>query len=117
MYQKQRGATMWQWLFYGLVGIVVVYLGLNLTPIYIEGMAVKKAIKQLENAGTMTKREVIKKVDAQFYIDQVDSVDAKELEFKPLRNGKTEVSLEYEKRVHLIGNLFVLVEFKNRVEI
>ena len=63
MYQKQRGATFWQWLFIGgMVGIFL-YVGMILTPVYIESMSVKKALKSVESTGTaLTKREVTNKI-------------------------------------------------------
>ena len=105
-------------MFYVGVAIVVVYVGLQLTPIYFEGMSVKKAFSQLQsNGASMTRQEVKSKVDAQFAVDQVNRVTSKDLKFKPLRSGKTEVSLDYDVKVPLVGNLSLVVEFRNKAEI
>lgn len=118
MYQKQRGASMWQMMFYVGLAFVVVYLALRLTPIYLEGMSVKKAFSQLQsNGASMTRQEVKSKVDSQFTVDSVKRVSSKDLEFKSLRSGKTEVSLDYDVKVPLVGNLTLVVEFRNRAEI
>jgi hypothetical protein len=118
MYQKQRGATFWQWLFIGGMVGVFLYVGMSLTPVYLESMSVKKALKNVESAGTaLTKREVKNKILSQFQIDQVDRVGEENIKFKPLRSGKMEVSIDYDVKVPLISNLFILVEFRNKIVI
>jgi hypothetical protein len=118
MYHKQKGATMWQWLFVGgMVGIFV-YAGLQLTPIYLEGMSVKQALVRLKNAdSSMSKREIMNKLLAQFQIDQVTRANKDNIEIKPSRNGKRKVSINYDAKAHMVGNLYLLVEFRNEVEI
>jgi hypothetical protein len=118
MYQKQKGATMWQWLFVGgMVGIFV-YAGIKLTPIYLEGMSVKQALVKLKTAdSSMSKREIMNKLMAQFQIDQVTRATKDNIQIKPARNGKRKVSIDYDAKVHMIGNLYLLVEFRNEVEI
>ncbi len=116
MYQKQKGASMWQWLFVGgMVGIFV-YIGLMLTPVYMESMSVSKAIRNIEDfsGARLSKDEVRRKIMAQFQIDQVTRVAKDDIKFKTQRNGKMEVSIDYEVRVHLASNLYILVEFKNK---
>lgn len=101
MYQKQRGATMWQWLFYVAIGFLGLYIALNLTPIYIEGMSVKQALAKLEKqASGSTKREIMSKLEAQFQIDQVNSVKKEHIHFRQVRDSRWEVKIEYEKECH-----------------
>ncbi len=118
MYQKQKGATMWQWLFVGgMVGFFL-FAGLQLTPVYLEGMSVKQALTKVKASGSsMSKTEITNKILAQFQIDQVTRAKKEDIKFKPLRNGKREVSIDYDVRVHLFGNLYFLVEFRNKVEV
>ncbi|NVJ61797.1 MAG: DUF4845 domain-containing protein [Gammaproteobacteria bacterium] len=118
MYQKQRGASMWQWMFYAAVGFLGLYVALNLTPIYIEGMSVRQALAKLEHqGGGSSKREIMAKLEKQFQLDQVNSVKKEHIKFRQVRDGKLEVTIEYEKRVPLIGNLYLLVDFKNKATI
>lgn len=118
MYQKQKGATMWQWLFVGgMVGFFV-FAGLKLTPIYLEGMSVKQALMKVKTSNSsLSKQDVLNKLNAQFAIDQVQRVKKENIKFKTLRNGKMEVSIEYDAKVPLFGNLNFLVEFRNKIEV
>ncbi len=118
MYQKQKGATMWQWLFVGGMVGVFLYAGLQLTPIYMEGMSVKQALVKLKTSGSsLSKSEIIRKIEAQFQIDQVKRASKEDIKIKPTRGGKRKVSIDYDAKVHMVGNLYLLVEFRNEVEI
>ncbi len=118
MLNNQKGATMWQVLFVGgMVGIFV-YVGIVLTPVYIELMGVRKALTTLQTSGIVgTKSEIKKRLDANFLIDQVKTVKAKDAEIKQLRNGKKEVSILFSSKVQVFGSLHLLVESRETVEL
>ncbi|WP_144391401.1 DUF4845 domain-containing protein [Pleionea sediminis] len=118
MLTKQRGASFWQWLIIGGMAGVFLYAGLMLTPIYMEGMSVRKALLSVEKSNVgRSQNEILKKIQANFQIDQVERATTKDIKFKNLRNGKLEVSIEYNAKVQMFGNLYLLVEFRESVEV
>ena len=118
MYQKQKGATMWQWLFVGGMVAIFIYVGLMLTPVYMEGMSVKQALMKLKASGaSLTKSEVTTRIMKQFQLDQVTRAKKEDIKFRTLRDGRMEVSIEYDVKVHMTGNLFLLVEFRPKVQL
>ncbi|MEE4245392.1 MAG: DUF4845 domain-containing protein [Kangiellaceae bacterium] len=119
MYQKQRGATMWQWLFVGGMVGVFLYVGMRLTPAYIQNMAVKKALTNLNEVGSvsMSKADIKRRIMSQFNVDNVTNAEASDIKIKQIKGGKKRVTIDYEFRVELIDNISLVVDFKNSTEI
>ncbi len=116
MYHKQKGATVWQWLFVGGMAAIFVYIGLMLAPIYYENMGVKRALNSLKDVGgaRMSKSEITRKITQQFKIDQVTRANKEHINFKPLKEGM-QVSIDYDVQIPLISNISLLVEFRDKV--
>jgi len=119
MYQKQKGASMWQWLFVGGMVAVFAYVGLQLSPVYYEHMGVTRALRSLDEVGgsSMTKQEATKRIMAQFQVNQVTRVKKENISFKNKRNGGMDVMIEYDVKIPLVGNMFILVEFRDKASI
>jgi len=117
--QKQRGMS-----FIGLVlmiaGIVfVAVIGMKLAPAYIEYFAVKKAIVRISNEpnfSDLSKGEIAAAFDKSASIDDINEVKGKDLQLSKNDNGKSVVSVEYEKVVPLFGNVSALLEFSATTE-
>lgn len=113
-HNKQKGMT----LLGGLTALLIV--GFILTaafkvgPLYLDNSFVRAAIDSLaqENIHTMTDKDVRKKLNAFFDINNVRDIDTKQI--KIIREKtKTLVTLNYEKRINFMGNVDVVVRFEN----
>ncbi len=119
MYQKQRGASMWQWLIVGGMAAVFIYVGIMLFTVYFENMSVKKALQSIEqlDKDKRSKSDIKKKIENQFNVNQVTRATGDNIKFKTLKSGGLEVSVEYEVKIHLVSNIYVLTVFNDKVEI
>lgn len=94
--------------------IVIVFVaigGLKIAPAYIEYFKVKKAvvgIAQSNPGGTVN--EVRRAFQMRAAIDDIDVVDAKDLEITKEGN-EVVVSVAYPKRIPLFGNISVMIDF------
>ena len=119
MLVRQKGASMWSWLVVMAMASIYIIVGLQLVPIYFENLSVKKALKNLEEIDReqRTKKQIVKALQKQFLIDSVNTVKTEHIKIKPIGSGKLSISIDYDARVTVAGNLYVVVEFRERVDI
>lgn len=115
----QRGLTMISWL------IVIVFLlfqgiiAMNVIPVYLTDSSVKKMMEELPNdlvaQGTSTK-QLKGLVAKRLSLNSVYSIKADHIQVK---KGRAEniVTIEYEPRGKLVGNLEYIVSFKHEARI
>jgi len=115
----QRGLTMISWL------IVIVFLlfqgviAMNVIPVYLTDSSVKKIMEGLpgdvsaQEAGTKQLKGLVAK---RLSINSIYSIKPEHIEVK---KGRAEniVTIEYEPRGKLIGNLEYIVSFKHEARI
>ncbi len=118
LHNKQRGITTISLvLLLGLLAFLVLIV-LTLAPVYLENFNVAQKLKTLQTdpqVSNMTESEIMDTLLKRFSIDSVDSVQEDDvLIFK--NDRVTEVSVEYEVRKPLVGNVDVVVTFFDKVE-
>ena len=112
--KKQRGIS----LIGGLIVLAVVGFFLTVAfkigPLYLDNSFVSAAVASLdkEDVHNMTNREIRQKLSSQFDINNIRDIDSKLIEIKRERT-RTLVTLDYEKRINFMGNVDVVVMFKN----
>jgi len=120
MRSRQKGIT-----FMGLlIGLVLVggwvYIGIRLTPVYLESMAIKSSLGKVRdeyqsNPGT---NETLLRtaVSRQFDVESIDVIDYRDVEIT--RDGGSFIlRAAYEDTVPLVANISLLVEFDDSVEV
>ena len=93
-----------------LIGFVMVFAS-RLIPAYIEYNAIEKAIVQVKEEGG-TIRAMQASFDRRTGINDVEAVRGRDLTFE--RNadgGGFDISFAYEKRLPLMGNVSLLIDF------
>lgn len=119
MYERQRGAT-----FLGMVIIVAilgcgVYAGIRLTPIYMEYMAVARALQQTaeEFSGeSASVQDLRNSLDRRWSIEDIKSIDTKEIGIKKTGTGYA-MRAEYRAEAPFVGNVSLVVDFDKTVEV
>lgn len=112
--KKQQGMS----LLSGLVLLAVVGFFLTaafkIGPLYLDNSFVSAAVSSLqsEDVHNMTDRDIRKKLGAHFDMNNVRDID-KTLVTVVREKTRTQVTLDYEKRVNFMGNVDVVVLFKN----
>ena len=119
--KNQQGLT-----FFGLLiilGLIAFFalVTLKVVPLYVENGSINStldALPQTEGVGKKGKKAMMKQIDAQFYINDVKSISAKDITFEKSKESKVwNVSADYEARVILFKNVGVFIDFKKTVEV
>lgn len=120
MRSRQRGAT-----FLGMVTIIAIlgfalYAGIRLVPLYFEYMAVVRALdqtaKQHAGSGT-TPAELRNSLDRRWGVEDIHSIDTKEIEIKKGVGGGFTMRAWYRAEAPFIGNVSLVADFDKTVEV
>lgn len=116
---KQRGLTMISWL------VVIVFLlfqgviALNVLPVYMTDSSIKAIMKELPNDNAARDSSVSGLkilVSKRLSINSIYTIKPEHITVKKGR-GENIVTIEYEPRGKLIGNLEYIVSFKHEARI
>lgn len=119
MYRRQRGAT-----FLGMVIILAIvgfaiYAGIRLTPIYLEYMAVVRAMEQTateHNGETTNPNNLRLSLERRWTIEDIHSIEPKEMEIKKTGQGYT-MRADYRAETPFVGNISLAVDFDKTVTV
>ena len=118
-WHHQRGMTAIGWmLVLGLIGFFTL-ITLKLVPLYMEFGKVASVFESLESEPGITQKtkgEIVGLITKRFNVNDVRNVDAKATKVSKDR-GVLTVSIKYERREHLIGNIEVVATFDKQVEV
>ncbi|HFD12288.1 MAG TPA: DUF4845 domain-containing protein [Crenotrichaceae bacterium] len=93
---------------------------LKIGPIYYDNSLVKKSLSNLKaqpGLMDMSKRQISQSLEKRFDVGYVKDVTAKDVIITKRGNHYLKVELEYEVVENIIGNLDVLVTFKDGFEL
>ena len=120
-WHHQKGMTAIGWLL--VLGLIAFFtlITLRMLPLYLEYTKVASTLESLkEQPGitNQTKTQIIQIVTKRFGINDVDvkNVDPKKIKVSK-DSGVLKVSIEYERREHLIGNVDVIATFDKEVQV
>lgn len=91
-----------------VLGVAAVF-ALKLVPTYTEYSAIKDAIRNAKEAGG-TPREIQVAFDKNAGINNVTAIKGRDLTITR-DDGEVQVSFAYEKRVPLVGNVSLLIDY------
>jgi Tfp pilus assembly major pilin PilA len=118
MRSRQRGAT-----FIGMVVIIGiigfgVYAGIRLTPLYMEYMAVARAMEQTakEDSGATSPNQLRTSLDRRWTIEDIKSLQPKDIEIKRAANGYT-MRAWYRAEAPFVANVSLVVDFDKSVTV
>lgn len=116
MRAQQRGATL-----IGMVIIVAIigcgaYAGIRLLPMYMEYMAVSRALEQTaeEHAGGATVQALRVSLDRRWTVEDIKSISAREIEIKKVASGYS-LRAWYRAESAFIGNVSLVADFDKTV--
>jgi len=113
--KTQRGITT----FGSVIVLVFLVLGaivvMKLAPSYIDYFSVEKVMSAMgkeDDLQNMTSIDIRKSFERRATIDNITSVTPADLEIRR-RNGQVVVSVAYSQKVHLVGNISLLMDFQS----
>jgi hypothetical protein len=113
---RQRGLTILGFMLVAAVVVIFAMVGFRVVPSYIEYFSVKRALDDTMRGGSADpnnpaafRAELARRLQTS-YVEDVKSTDA------ILQRSGTQVVAEmaWERRLHLVGNMYILLEFEAR---
>ena len=117
--QQQKGFTFWSLAFTIATISIIALLTMKLFPAYAEFFAVKKAINRMATEGSlssMEKNDIQRAFDRSQGIDDIHSVQPKDLQITRNSSGETVVTADYEVVIPLVANVSALLKFRASTE-
>jgi hypothetical protein len=119
MRSRQRGAT-----FIGMVVIIAIlgfalYAGIRLLPMYLEYMAVARALENTakeHSGGPTTVQQLRTSLNRRWTIEDINSVQPPDIEIKKAGPGFT-LRAWYRAEAPFIGNVSLVADFDKTVEV
>lgn len=112
-FRRQRGLTLWGWLYVLATLGVMLMVGIKAVPVYINNYDIRATLEwagnqpELRNASIF---EIQSRIQRRFDSGYVDNVKGKDVKLKRVTGGR-QLSVEYEVRQPLFGNVTLLFEF------
>lgn len=112
MKARQRGVTLSGLLAGAFVVAVVALLGMKVFPEYMEHRAIASAVKKVASAAApeSSVRQVRDAFDRQANVDYITAITAADLDITK-EGGMIVVAYSYEKRIPLVANVSLLLDF------
>ena len=113
MAQQQRGLTMFSFLFFAVVFIAIAMLAMKLVPAYIEFFSVKKILAtmgQEPDLKSKTNADIRNDFSKRASVGYVTVVKPEDINVER-QAGVPVISVEYEFRTKLVGNVSLVVDF------
>jgi len=106
---------------FGLMLILLTFLTavtMKMVPVYIEHYYVVHSLEALQNSAEQIRDDEIKaNLLKNFTINDVDNVDRQQIKIKHQSNNTRKVSIEYEVRRSIMGNVDVVISFSDHIEL
>ena len=119
MVRRQEGITALGFL------IVAAFLGLfalaaiKLVPVYLENAKIRatlQKVKEEHDGNRATVQDIRTSIQRRFNIESVNALQIGDVEIKRISGGYS-VDASYDARVSYLGNIYLVAEFKNYVEV
>lgn len=114
MYRRQRGLSMTTFMVVAVILVFAAIGGMLVGPAYLEYSKVKKAVAAIAVEGrSATVADVRKAFDRRAQIDDIDVISGQDLDVTK-EGSEIVVSFAYTKKVPLVSNISLLIEFAGR---
>lgn len=118
--RRQRGMTFWMLLFVLTVLGVTFFVALKLFPMYLESFKIDRAIESVAKdpgVGEWSKAEIKDRLVKRFDIDDVRRIDEKNFNTYvgiDKRGRRVRITVDYQAEAHMVGNVYLVADFKKR---
>ena len=116
---RQQGMTLLGFLILGAFVGLFVLAGIKLVPVYMEYAKIKSTLEQVrdEHEGQKPSIEQIRSaIERRFDIESVTTLTARDIQITRIEGG-FELRATYDGRTSYLGNLYLVAEFDNAVEV
>jgi hypothetical protein len=116
---KQQGLTFISWLLVLIMVGMFVMIGIKITPVYLEHFAVKKTLESLKQEPMISRkslREIRKMLMHRLDMNSIYDLKKDQVIIKR-SGGVTTITVVYEERRNIMGNLSLVMTFDDSVEL
>lgn len=116
--QQQRGATLLGMLIIAAILGLALFAGIRLLPIYMEYMAVARAMEQTakEEAGGTSPQTLRSAMDRRWTVEDIHSIDPKDIVITKVASGYS-MRAKYRAETPFISNVSLVVDFDKSVTV
>lgn len=115
MRERQAGASVIGWLIIlALIGFIALVV-IRLLPVYMESYTVKTVVDALDDGDLRGKSrvEVLQSVLKRLDVNNIDAIKRENIKLEDVSGG-LELSIDYERRFPIAGNLDGIVRFRDQ---
>lgn len=113
--KRQRGLSFFDFIMGAIALIFVVLLGMKLVPAYLHSAQISQIFREIATDPAMQTAS-IPEIETSYRkranINYIDDLHAEDIAIIREQDGTLFLSAEYEKRIKLVGNITLLLEFK-----
>jgi hypothetical protein len=111
--RSEHGLSMIGFLLTAAVVVAIAMVGFRVTPAYIEYYAVQRAMQEtLNNARDLSNvAQFRKELDGRLGVNYVDSISASDIKLTK-QNNAIVATASWDRKLHIVGNAFILLEFE-----
>lgn len=116
---KQQGLTFISWLVILTMVGTMVMVGLKTGPVYLEHFAVKKTLQSLKDEPLISRKpvsEIRKMLFRRLDMNSIYDLTKENVTIKR-KGGVTTITIQYEKRRTVAGNLALVMTFEDTIEL
>ncbi len=118
-YKQQKGFTLVGWLVVIAIFLYFAYLAMIITPYLISNNTMNNILESLKQEPAITqksKREIWRLIENRMLVNQVRDISKDSFDIEKGNNTVT-VYLEYDDKIHFMGNTYILIERNKSVEL
>ena len=117
--KKQQGLTFLSWLVILVMVGTMVLVGIKITPVYLEHFAVKKTLQSMQSEPLISRKQIPEIRKMLFRRLDMNSIyDLTKDDVTITRSGGvTTITIKYEKRRSIVGNLSLVMDFEDKIEL
>ena len=117
--KKQKGLTLISWMAIIAVVLFNAIIAMNVVPVYLNDHSVKSLMESLESDSAIrgaTPKKIKQVITKKLRVNNIYSVTKEHITIKKSKNDYL-ITIEYEPRGKLIGNLDYIVSFKHEARV
>ncbi len=118
--RRQRGMTFWMLMFVLTVLGIAFFVVLKLFPMYLESFKINRAIESVAKdpgVGDWSKTDIKDRLVKRFDIDDVRRINEKNFNaFVSIdkKGRRVRITVDYQAEAHMVGNVYLVADFKKR---
>lgn len=118
--RRQRGMTFWMLMFVLTVLGIAFFVALKLFPMYLESFKINRAIESVAKdpgVGDWSKTDIKDRLVKRFDIDDVRRINEKNFNaFVSIdkKGRRVRITVDYQAEAHMVGNVYLVADFKKR---